>query len=349
MRYLFIGGTGVISSACAALVTASGHELTLVTRGRSRTAPPPPGAQVVHADGRDAKAFRELLSTVAGGVRYDAVVQFVGYEPGHVADDVITFAPRADHYVFVSSAATYAIPDRFALTGEDSPQENLHWEYARKKIECERVLREYASDANLPFTIARPAYTYGPTRLPGYIGNSRLPWTLIDRMRRGADIIIPGDGTSLWSVTHARDVAAGIVGLLGNEAAFGEAVNVIGDEVVSWETLHRTIGLAAGLTAAQFAAITIHVPSDAIVASFPDDVGKVYGDRMSTVVYDTSKLRRLVSDLPAPTTLEQGVRESIAWFEANPERQEIDAPANTLMDDLAYIYRRALRDSDIHA
>jgi nucleoside-diphosphate-sugar epimerase len=346
MRYLFVGGTGVISSACAALVTSRGHELTLVTRGRSHTAPPPPGAHVITADARDARAFRTILSSLAGGVRYDAVVQFVGYEPGHVADDVITFAPRADHYVLVSTTATYKNPTRLAPLAEDAEQENPHWEYARKKIEAERVLREYAADANLSFTIARLAYTYGPTRIPGYVGNSRLPWTIVDRMRRGADIIIPGDGSTYWSLTHARDVATGIVGLLGNEDAFGEAVNIVGDEALTWDAIYETIAVAAGLTRAQFAAISLHVPSDAIVTAFPDQTGHVYGDKIHTVTYDTSTIRRLVPEFATTTLFDQGVRESIAWYEANPERQKVDVEADALFDDLAYVYRRALRDSE---
>jgi len=346
MRYLFVGGTGVISSACAAALTTRGHELTLVTRGRSHTAPPPPGARMIRTDGRDARAFRATLSTLASGVRYDAVVQFVGYEPGHVADDVITFAPRADHYVYVSTTATYKPPTRFALLAEDAEQENPHWAYARKKIEAERVLREYADDANLPYTIVRPAYTYGPTRIPGYVGNSRLPWTIVDRMRRGADIIVPGDGSSIFHLTHARDVATGIAGLLGNEDAFGRAVNVVGEEALTWNSIYETIAVAAGLTRAQYAAIALHVPSDAIVASFPEQSGPIYGDRIHSLSYDTSTLRRLVPDFTTSTPFDQGVRESIAWYEANPERQQVDVEADTLFDDLAYTYRRALRDSD---
>ena len=343
MKVLFVGGTGVISSACAALVATSGHELTLITRGRSRTAPPPPGARMLYADATDSEALRAALGTSAAGERFDAVVQFVGYEPGHIADDVVTFAPRASHYVFVSTAATYRSFDHWVRKGEDTEQANPHWEYARKKAESERVLREYAADADLPFTIVRPAHTYGATRIPGYVGNSRHPWTLIDRMRRGADIIIPGDGTSLWSLTHARDVAVAIVGLLGNPGAFGQAVNVMGDGALTWNGIFETIATAAGLTVPQFTAIAVHVPSEAIVAAYPEAAGGIYGDKMHSSVFDTSKLRTLVPGYAPRVRFADGVREALAWFEANPERQTIDDDANQMLDQLGRIYRGALR------
>lgn len=343
MKVLFLGGTGVISSACAALVAARGHELTLVTRGRSRTAPPPPGVRTLYADATDAKALRAALGASAGGERFDAVVQFVGYEPGHIADDVITFAPRASHYVFVSTAATYRTFDHHIKLGEDTEQVNPHWEYARKKAECERVLREYADDADLPFTIVRPSHTYGPTRIPAYVGNSRHPWTIIDRMRRGADIIIPGDGTSVWTLTHARDFAVGLVGLLGNAEAFGQSVNVMGDGALTWNGIFQTIASAAGLTVPQFTAIAVHVPSDAIVAADPTTAGSIYGDKMHGAVFDTRRIHALVPDFAPRVRFADGVRESLAWFEANPERQTVDDEANIMLDDLGRTYRSALR------
>jgi nucleoside-diphosphate-sugar epimerase len=344
MKVLFVGGTGVISSECAALVTAQGHELTLVTRGRSQTAPPPPGARLLYVDATDSRALRAALGAQAGGERFDAVVQFVAFEPGHVADDVVTFAPRANHYVFVSTAAAYRSFDHFVLLNEDTEQANPHWEYARKKAEGERVLREYAADANLPFTIVRPAHTYGASRIPGYVGNSRHPWTLVDRMRRGADIIIPGDGTSVWTVTHARDVAVGLVGLLGNERAFGKAVGITGDEALTWNGIHETIAAAVGLTAPQFSAIAVHVPTDAIVAAEPSTASGLYGDKMHGAVFDTSRIRSLVPDFAPRIAFAQGMRETLAWFEANPERRTVDAEANAMFDLLGRAYRAALRD-----
>ena len=345
MKLLFVGGTGLISSACAALARVQGHDLTLVTRGRSRTYPPPDGARLLVVDARDPLAIRDTLERNALGERFDAVVQFVTYDPGHVADDVVTFAPRTDQYVFISTAAVYEPVDRFRELSEMSEQGNAYWEYARKKHECERELRHYAEAANLPFTIVRPAHTYGPSTIPAYVGNSTHPWTIVERMRRGADIAIPGDGTSAWTLTHARDVAAGLLALVGNDKALGRAVNITSDEALTWETIHCTIAEAAGLTRTQFEAQAVHVPSDALIAAEPSYAGVVRGDKMHNKVIDTSLLRLLVPGYRARIPFAQGVRESITWFEADPARQTIDAAANAYFDQLTDIYRAALRDA----
>lgn len=345
MRLLFLGGTGVLSSACAARAVAKGHDLTMVTRGRSRVSPPPPGVTLAVADVTDGDQLRATLAQVAEGERFDAVVQFVGYEPGHIAEDVVTFAPRAKQYVLVSTAATYASFDRYVPLTEDTPQDAPLWEYAAKKIQCERVLREYADDADLPWTIVRPAHTYGPSKIPAYAGNSRHPWTVVARMRRGADAVVPGDGTSLWTLTHSRDFAVGLVGLLGNDGAYREAVHITGDEALTWDGIYGAIARASGLTDAQYKALRVHVPTDAMVASAPSAAGGLYGDKMHAAIYDTSKLRALVPDFQTTVSFEHGVRESIAWFEADPSRQTIDDDADRMLDRLGRIYRSALRDA----
>lgn len=341
MRILMIGGTGLISSELVALAAARGDSLTLVTRGRSGGAPA--GAHLIHADATDATALRDALHGMRlRGERFDAVVQFVAFDPAHVAADVETFAPLTDQYVLIATSAAYKTFDRFHPLTEDTPQENLYWEYARLKAECERVLRERADAAGLGWTIVRPAHTYGPSKIPGYIGNSSDPWTLVDRMRRGADIIIPGDGTSLWTLTHARDVAAGILGLLGNSQALGRAVHITGDEAYTWMGIHAAIARAAGLDDAQLAAQVVCVPTDAMVAAEPALEGGTRGDKMHAAVYDTSLIKALVPGWSAQVTLEEGVAEAIAWFEADPARQTIDERSNALLDRLGRVYREAL-------
>lgn len=342
MRLLFVGGTGVISSECAALASSRGHDLTLVTRGSSAALPPPPAVRVLTADAHDPDGLRAVLTHDASGVRYDAVVQFVGYEPGHAADDVVTFAPRASQYIFISTAAAYYPADRLTVMREDSPQANAHWEYARKKIEFERELRMYAEAADLPITIVRPAHTYGPTKIPAYVGNSAHPWTLIDRMRRGADVIVPGDGTSLWTLTHARDVAVGIVGLCGNEAAYGEAVNATSDIALTWESIYSTIAEEAGVPAKRFSEQVLHVPTDALVAADPRVEGGTRGDKMRCLLVNNAKMHALVPEWGPSISLGEGMRESIAWFEAEPSRQVVDKAANDYLDRIAVIYRAAL-------
>ncbi|WP_062390186.1 NAD-dependent epimerase/dehydratase family protein [Demequina iriomotensis] len=343
MRILIIGGTGLISSELAALAHAAGHDLTLVNRGRSTAATTPPGAHVIHADATDAAALRAALHGARlRRERFDAVLQFIAFSPAHVADDVETFAPLADQYVLVATSAAYMTFDRLRPLTEDTPQENLHWEYARLKAEAERVLREQAAPVGLPWTVVRPAHTYGPSKIPGYTGNSAHPWTLVDRMRRGADIVVPGDGTSLWTLTHARDVAAGMLGLLGNDAALGEAVHITSDEALTWGGIHAAIGRAAGLSPEALAEQTVHVPSDALVAASPSSAGGIYGDKMHPAVYDTSKIKALVPGWSARIPFEEGMAEAIAWFEADPARQTVDAAANRMLDAVARIYRDAL-------
>ncbi|WP_062523206.1 NAD-dependent epimerase/dehydratase family protein [Demequina silvatica] len=340
MRILIVGGTGLISSELATQAAAAGHELTLVTRGRSPLAAPP-GTRAVHADATDASSLRDALHGMRlRGERFDSVVQFIAFTPEHVAADVETFAPLTDQYVLVATSAAYKTYDRLHVLTEDTPQENPHWEYARLKAECEAVLRGSA----IPWTVVRPAHTYGASKIPGYTGNSSHPWTLVDRMRRGADIVIPGDGTSLWTLTHARDVAAGMLGLLGNDAAFGRAVHVTSDEALTWRGIHAAIARAAGLSDEAFAAQAVCVPSDALVAASPSSAGGIYGDKMHAAVYDTSTLRSLVPGWEARVPFEQGIAEAIAWFEADPARQTLDEAANAMLDRVARIYRDALAE-----
>ncbi len=341
-KLLLIGGTGLISSACARLAFDQGFDLTVITRGRNQIHPSPKGARHVIVDARKPSALKGALERTMLGERFDAVVQFVAYDPSQIPDDVVTFAPRTNQYILISSAATYQPVDRMAVLSEDSDQGNAFWDYAKKKLECENELTMYAEAASLPYTIVRLAHTYGPSKIPGYVGNSDHPWTLVDRMRRGADIVIPGDGTSAWTLTHARDVATGILGLVGNDQALGKAVNVASGEALTWETIHRTIAEAAGIDPETYAAQVVHVPSDALVASYPSAEGSILGDKMHNKVIDTRLLKTLVPHFKPTIKFEDGIRESIGWFEANPARQTIDSYANAHLDQVAAIYRDAL-------
>ncbi|WP_084104097.1 NAD-dependent epimerase/dehydratase family protein [Demequina sp. NBRC 110056] len=346
MRILIVGGTGLISSELAQLAVQAGDSVTLVNRGRSAAAPPPAGAHVMHADATDAAVLRSALRGMRlRGERFDAVIQFVAFGPEHVAEDVETFAPLTDRYVLIATSASYRTADRLAPTTEDTPQENLYWEYARLKQAGEEVLRERAASAGLPYVIVRPAHTYGPSKIPGFTANSRLPWTLVDRMRRGADIVIPGDGTSLWTLTHARDLAAGVHGLLSSADALGRAVHVTSDEALTWNAIYAEIAAAAGVDAERYELQRVCVPSDALVAAAPSQAGSIYGDKMHPAVYDTSLIKSLVPGWSAQIPFEQGIREAIAWFEADPDRQQVDADANAMLDRVAAIYRGALREA----
>jgi len=343
MRLLIVGGTGLISSQLSAIALEQGDEVTLINRGKSAI-PPAPGAHIIHADAENPEALRAALrGPRLRGERFDAVVQFIAYHPQHVRDDVETFRRLADRYLLIATAAAYRKQDRLRPLTEDVPLENPYWEYAREKIACEEALRETASAAGLPYVIVRPAHTYGDSKIPGFTGVSRHPWTLVDRMRRGADIILPGDGTSLWTVTHARDVAAGIRGLAWSPGAIGEAVHVTSSVPLTWRTIHDTIGRAAGIE--DLSEQYVCVPSDALIAAAPDQEGSIRGDKMWPAGYDTTKLRTLVPGWEAAISFEDGIASAIEWFEADPSRQTIDERTNRMFDALAARYRRALSET----
>ncbi|NTV38760.1 MAG: NAD-dependent epimerase/dehydratase family protein [Demequinaceae bacterium] len=346
MRILIVGGTGLISSAFARECDERGDDLTLITRGSHPSASVPEPARVIHVDATDADALRSALQGARlRRERWDAVVQFVAFGPDHVSDDVVTFAPLTDRYVLIATSAAYETVEHFHKLTEETRLENTEWDYASDKIACEEVLRTEAPAAGLGFTIVRPAHTYGDTKIPAFTGNSRHPWTIIDRMRRGADILVPGDGTALWTVTHASDVAAGIRGLLDTDASLGRAVHITSDTALTWTGLYRALAHAAGLSDAQFEAQVVHVPSDAFVAAAPSQRGAIRGDKMHCAVYDTSLLRSLVPEWETETTFPVGIENAVRAFEAHPERQTIDDEANAVFDRLGAIYRRALLES----
>jgi len=340
MRVLFIGGTGLISSACSPLVVERGHQLTLVNRGTSTVADAPAGATVIHADARDAVALRAALA----GQHFDAVVQWIGFTPDHVAADVTTFRGVTDQYVYISSASTYQKPPSHYLVREGvTPLDNPYWRYSQDKIACEQVLREAAADG-FPITIVRPSLTYGYSQIPVSVGSWNRPWTIVDRMRRGVSIIVPGDGTSLEVLTNHRDFAVGLVGLLGNPAALGEDFHITSDEVLTWNQIYAAVGAAAGMDAEALAGQVLHVPTDALVAADPDEFeGTLWGDKSHSLVYDNAKVRAAVPDFAPSIPFSEGIRKTIAWFEADPARQQIDDAANALWDRVAAVYLDSLR------
>ncbi len=329
MRVLFVGGTGIISSGCSPAVLEAGHELWLLNRGRSALAPPP-GAHHLEGDARDPAAVRRAV----GGRDWDVVVQWLAFTPDQVRDDIATFAGRAGQYVFISSASAYQKPPRHWLVRETTPLENPYWQYARDKIACEALL---AGQHVLPWTVVRPSLTYGRSQIPVAIGSWEKPFTIVERMRRGAPVLVPGDGTALWTVTHNTDFAAGLVGLLGRQEALGEAFHITSDEALTWEQIYGQLADAAGAPR-NF----VHVPTDAMSATGPEALGSLWGDKSHSTVFDNSKLRRLVPGFEARVPFAEGIRSTVDWFDADPARQAVDHAANALWDSLARIYTDAL-------
>ena len=330
MKALFIGGTGTISSACSELAIAQGFDLFLLNRGESSLRKMPEGATSLLGDIRDPETVKQAI----GDHKFDVVVDFVAFTPQHIETDLNLFRGRTHQYVFISSASAYQTPPvRLPIT-ESTPLSNPFWEYSRLKIACEERLLKAYRDEGFPITIVRPSHTYDETRLPMF-GR----WNVIERMRQGKPVVVHGDGTSLWTLTHHSDFARGFNGLLGNSRALGEAVHITSDEALSWNHIYETLAIAAGVSGKPE---LIHVPSE-VIAAYDKDLGDgLLGDKANSMVFDNSKLKQLVPDFAATVPFSQGAREMIAWRDADPVRREIDPDAEQLIERLIAAYRLML-------
>ena len=310
MKILMIGGTGIISSAVSELLIARGHELFLINRGAS-VRPVPGGAQVLKADIRDP----DLVRKAVGDRKFDVVVDWLSFVPGHVSTALDLFEGRMGQYVFISSASAYRKPSVALPVVESNLLHNPYWEYSRNKIACEELLIDRFRTRGTPITIVRPSHTYDKTLLPMDGG-----WTVVDRMRRGLEVIVHGDGASLWTLTHHRDFAKGFVGLLGHPYTLGEVFHITGDEWLSWNEIFRLVGAAAGVEPK-----VVHVPSDLIAAEDSEWGAGLLGDKAHSMIFDNSKVRRLVPDFVCTVPFAQGAREIVSWYLADARRQTVDA------------------------
>jgi nucleoside-diphosphate-sugar epimerase len=308
MRILFIGGTGLISSACSDLALARGHSLTLLNRGKS-SRPAPAGAELIHADIRDGASARAAL---AGG-RWDAAVDFISFTPDQVENALAALEGKVGQYVFISSASAYRKPPVALPAVESNLLDNPYWEYSRDKIACEKLLMERFR-AGWPVTIVRPSHTYDKASLPIDGG-----WYVVDRMLKGLEVIVHGDGSSLWTLTHHRDFAVGLVGLLGQSFALGEAFHITSDEWLSWDEIFRLVGRAAGVEPK-----IVHVPSEVIARFNPKWGAGLLGDKAHSMIFDNSKIRRIVPDFRPSIPFSLGAREIVGWHQADPARRTWD-------------------------
>ncbi len=325
LRVLFIGGSGVISSEASRLAVRRGIELLVLNRGATHLRPLPPEASVLHADIRDTASVREAL----GDREFDAVVDWVAFTPEHVQADIELFRGRTGQYVFISSASAYQTPPLRQPVTESTPLRNPFWQYSRDKIACEDLLVEAYRETGFPATIVRPSHTYDKTKIP-FDGK----WTALARMRAGQEIVVHGDGTSLWTLTHSADFARGFVPLLGHLRTIGDAFQITSDDVLTWNQIAQTLAAAAGATAR-----IVHVPSDAIAAADAAWGAGLLGDKAHSMVFDNAKLRSVVPGYRAEIPFEQGAREIIAWYDEDPARQRTDARLDALMDKLVATYR----------
>lgn len=328
MRVLFIGGTGLISTAVSRLAITGGIELFLLNRGSQSVHLP--GSHELTADIHDPEGVRAAL----GDLQFDVVVDWVAYVPDDIERDLALFRDRVKQYVFISSASAYEKPPSHYLITEETPLHNPYWEYSANKIACEeRLMRAYREEG-FPATIVRPSMTYD-RNLPIAMGGWGT-YTLADRLMRGQPIIVHGDGSSLWVVTHADDLARGLLGLLDNERAVGQAFHITSDEVLSWNQIYRTIAEELGVEAN-----IVHVPSDFIARVAPERAGSLLGDKTWSVVFDNTKIKSFVPGFHAAIPFREGIRRTLAWFAADATRRNVDAAVNAEMDRILDAYKEA--------
>ncbi|NJN26155.1 MAG: NAD-dependent epimerase/dehydratase family protein [Cyclobacteriaceae bacterium] len=324
MKILFIGGTGNISAACTRLALDKGMEVYHLNRGNRKL---PKRVKSICADIHQFDEVRKALKNH----RFDAVVNFIAFIPKDIQHDFELFDAITNQYVFISSASAYQKPPGHPVITESTPLKNPFWQYSRDKIACEELLNELYRKHDFPITIVRPSLTYD-TVIPAAIG-SWEDFTIIERIRLGKKIIVHGDGTSLWTITHSEDFAKGLVGLLGHQQAIGHAFHITSDEILTWNQIYEAIALAAGAPAKM-----VHIPS-AFIARFDNfQTGNLLGDKAHSVIFDNSKIKSFVPEFKATIPFKTGIQRTVSWFESSIARMVIKEETNNFMDSVIEAY-----------
>ncbi|XID91386.1 SDR family oxidoreductase [Paenibacillaceae bacterium WGS1546] len=332
MKALFIGGTGTISSAITKQLAERGCELYLLNRG-TRNADLPPGVRTLQADINDEEGVAALIADM----RFDVVADFIAFVPEQLERDYRLFNRKTKQFMFISSASAYQTPLSDYRVTEGTPLSNPYWEYSRNKIACEEYLMKQYRENGFPITIVRPSHTYDERSIPLGVHGRKGTWQVARRMLENKPVIIHGDGTSLWTMTHNSDFAKGFIGLMGNLHAIGESVHITSDETVTWNQIYETIADALGVKLN-----AVHVSSAFLDAcSSMDYRGGLLGDKANSVVFDNSKLKRLVPEFVATTRLDQGIKRTVAHILAHPEYQTEDPEFDLWCDKVV----RALEDA----
>jgi len=331
MKVLFIGGTGTISTACAQLALSRGIEITLLNRAQREALS---GASQIKADIGDIAATQAAI----GSRQWDVVADFIAFTPADIEQRLALFRGRTAQYIFISSASVYQKPLADYLITESTPLANPFWEYSRNKIACEERLFRAMREESFPMTIVRPSYTYDERKVPLAFNSQRGNFTVVDRMRRGKPVIVPGDGLTLWTMTHNTDFAKGFVGLLGHQSAIGHAFHITSDEVLTWNQIYQAVADAAGVKSPQL----MHIASDFLAAALPETTGNLLGDKSNCAIFDNSKIKRFVPDFVATTRFRDGIAGTLAWLDADPARQQVDPEASAAWDRVIAAYEKGL-------
>lgn len=336
MKILFIGGTGNISMACTRLALESGFEVFHLNRGSSINKAPR-GVQSIHCDINNVDEVNKSLE----GMSFDVVANFIAFKPGDIQRDYEIFKDKTEQYIFISSASAYQKPLLNPVVTESTPLKNPYWDYSRDKIACEEALNTLYREKDFPMTIVRPSLTY-ETVIPVALG-SWDDYTIIDRMKKGKPVIVHGDGTSLWTITHSIDFAKGFNGLLGNQQATGESFHITSDEILTWDQVYEAVAHAAGVEPN-----LVHIGSHficTVAESLGQDWmwGNLLGDKAVSAIFDNSKIKRVVPGFQATISFKRGIQSTVEWFEADPVRMKIIEDNNTFLDTVIEKYKQALR------
>ena len=315
MRILFIGGTGTISMAITRLLAAQGHQLYLLNRG-SRNRELPDNVSWIECDINDESKAAAILDDT----EFDCVGEFIGFVPAQLERDYRLFYGKTKQFIYISSASAYQKPPRSHIITEETPLENPYWEYSRNKQACEEFLMQMYKTEGFPVTIVRPSHTYDERSVPLGVHGRNKSWQVIQRIREGKPVIIHGDGTSLWTITHNSDFAKGYAGLIGCPDAIGEAFHITSDESITWNEIYRAIADALGTTLKPF-----YVSSETLAALGDYDfTGSLTGDKSNSVCFDNSKIRRIVPDFRAEVSAREGIRRTVQYVLSHPEHQHPD-------------------------
>jgi nucleoside-diphosphate-sugar epimerase len=325
LSVLFVGGTGRISSACVVRAIEKGFDVSVLNRNQTSIRPLPEEVTRLTADIRDVSAARKAI----GNHQFDVVADFTIRDPAQVPTDIEVFAGRTGQFIFISSASAYQKPIARLPITESTPLVNPYWEYSRNKIACEELLLRAHRDDAMPVTIVRPSHTYDRTGLPFNGG-----WTVVDRMRLGKPVVVHGDGTSLWALTHHDDFARAFVRLLANPLAIGDTFHITSDEVLTWDQIHRLVASAAGVAEPHL----VHVASETIAKVLPEWGPPILGDKAHSVIFDNSKIRALAPGWTATIPFADGAREIIEWLDSHPGNRVVDEAVDKAFDVLAEQY-----------
>ena len=319
MKALFIGGTGTISTAIVRrLAEDPGWEVWLINRG-NRSDIVPAGVHQITADINDEAAVLEKI----GDTVFDTVGEFIGFTPDQVERDYRLFKGRTRQYIYISSASAYHKPAADYIITEGTTLANPHWEYSRNKIACEEFLMKKYREEGFPVTIVRPSHTYDESSIPLGVHGKNGSWQVIKRIMEGKPVIIQGDGPSLWHLTFNTDFAVGYTALMGNRHAIGEAFQITGDEVLTWNQIYQTIADALGKELRAY-----HVASEYLAAAGRkygyDFEGELIGDKAVSVVFDNRKLKRLANAMRTNIPFHRGVRIALDYILSHPECRQDD-------------------------